>query len=243
MDAVSRLDAFIPGEVVDLCSPSDDPEILDQWFRWFNDAAVTKYLAQGMFPNTRQEQARFLQDVVEKRDRVVLLLRTKAEQQLVGVASLSMINHVQRQCDMAIVIGKQLSTPDSMYFALETKARLTEHAFDVLGVDRINSTQVVDLIGWQRWQILFGFQIEGILRQKFRKGARAFDVMSSSCIREDYERIKAMRPNGFWPGKSEMFELLKRLPRKTLIDDVRDWLSAQQADYWNRTTFTLDGKR
>ena len=104
-------------------------------------------------------------------------------------------------------------------------------------MERINSTQVVDLVNWQRWQILFGFQIEGVLRKKFRKGLTTYDVLISSCLVEDYLRIKTMRGGSFWPGKVQMFELLKRLPKRTLIDEMLEWLQLRQEEYWHAVVF------
>jgi hypothetical protein len=143
---------------------------------------------------------------------------------------------------MAIVIGEQLETPDSLFFAMEVKARLPEHAFAQLGMARINSSQVLALIRWQRWQILFGFQVEGLLRQKFMEGRRSHDVITSSCLLEDYERIIELRPGKFWPGKAQMFELLKRLPSVTLVDEAVQWLGGRQREFWDSVTFTVSNR-
>ena len=228
-------DVLIPGEVVDLCAPSDAPEVLAQWYRWFNDPKVTRYLAQGAYPNTIQAQRQYFESVSTSRDRIVMLIRPKRGDTLVGVASLSAIDHVQRQCDIAIVIGEQAESADALFYALETKSRLTEHAFDTLGVERINSSQVVDLIRWQRWQILFGYQIEGVQRKKFRKGHRAHDVLISSCLLEDYRRLKELREGELWPGKRALFEQMKTLPTPSLLDELRQWIADGQARYWAQT--------
>jgi RimJ/RimL family protein N-acetyltransferase len=237
MTAATALDVFIPGETVDLCAPSAAPEVLDRWYRWFNRRQVTEYLAQGLFPNTLEDQRAFLEAARGARDRLLVLLRPTQSAEIVGVASLSSINFVQRQCDMAIVIGEQVPSADALFFALETKARLTEHAFEVLGMERINSTQVAELVRWQRWQILFGFQVEGVLRKKFRKGQRAADVFVSSCLLEDYLRVRAARPK-FWPGKAAMFDLMKALPERSLLDETAEWLRRRQAEYWETITFS-----
>jgi RimJ/RimL family protein N-acetyltransferase len=233
------LDVFIEGETLDLCAPSDDPAVVDRWFRWFNRRKVTEYLPQGMFPNTASEQTQYVQSAAS-RDRLLVLLKPKGAQHVIGVASLSGINHVQRQCDIAMVVGEQVASADALFFALETKARLTEHAFEVMGMERINSSQVAELVRWQRWQILFGYQIEGVLRQKFRKGQTAHDVFVSSCLVADYLAVKKARGGRFWPGKAVMFDLLKQLPETSLIDELNEWLSRRHAEYWQGVTFSLE---
>jgi hypothetical protein len=49
-------DIFIQGEVVDLCVPNDEIWVLEQWYRWFNNPETTKYLEQGVFPNSLKNQ-------------------------------------------------------------------------------------------------------------------------------------------------------------------------------------------
>ena len=164
-------DVFIEGETIDLCVPVKKEWVIDQWYKWFNDEKVTKYLdQQGVMPNTADKQVQFLDSAMEKRDRLILLIKPKVKNYFIGVCSLSKIDYIQRKCDFAMVIGKQDKSPDSIFYAMEAKCRMTEHAFEKLGVERIKSGQHIDLIRWQRWQFLFGYQIEGILRKSIRKG-------------------------------------------------------------------------
>jgi RimJ/RimL family protein N-acetyltransferase len=234
------LDIFIEGETIDLCAPSAAPDVLDRWFRWFNRPSVTAHLAQGLFPNTLDDQRVFVEAARGARDRLIVLLRPKGAAEPIGVASLSSINHVQRQCDIAVVIGEQVASVDALFFGLEAKALLTQHAFDVLGMRRINSSQVVDLVRWQRWQILFGYQIEGVQRRKFWKGHRAHDVFVSSCLLEDYEAVTRERNGAYWPGKAQMLDLIRSLPERSLIDDLRTWLESAQRTYWKQIRFTRE---
>lgn len=232
-------DVFIKGEVVDLCVPSNTQGVLEQWYRWFNDQEVTRYLYQGDFPNTIEKQRKFYESMIESNGRIALLIRPKGKDYYVGVASLSFINFKQRQCDFAMVIGRNDESSESMFYAMETKCRMTEHAFETVGMERINSGQVVDMIKWQRWQVLFGYQIEGILRKNFRKGNKVYDIMMSSCLIEDYLKIKEMRNGSLWPGKSKLFELLKLLPKVSMIDKMQEWLCQERDEMWKTTIFDI----
>lgn len=228
-----RFDIFIKGEVIDLCVPSLDDWVIDQWYRWFNDPKVTKYLEQGIFPNTKEKQKQFFKLYIENDKRIVLLIKPKNKDYFVGVANLSSIDTKHRRCDFAMVIGKQDNSPDSIFYAIEAKCRMTEHAFEKLGVERINSGQAIDLIKWQRWQVLFGYQTEGILRKSVRKGHKVYDSMTSSCLLEDYLRLKEMRNGSLWPGKKRMFELLREIPRETMIDSLKNWLGSEREKNWD----------
>jgi len=233
-------DVFLGGETVDLCAPSDDDWVLDQWYHWFNKADITEYLAQGVYPNTRATQKAYYNALISDTSRIALLIKPKKHDRFVGVASLSSINPVMRQCNFAMVIGKKMSDADSLFYGIESKCLMTEHAFEKVGVERINSTQVAELVRWQRWQILFGYQIEGLLRKKSRKGNKVYDVLASSCLLEDYLKIKDLRGGNLWPGKKVMFELLKKLSKETLIDEIMAWLPEKQRAYFDSITFNLE---
>ena len=100
---------------------------------------------------------------------------------------------------------------------------------ECLGIERINSWQVLDLIKWQRWQIIFGYHVEGITRKHFRKGYRVYNGIMSSCLLEDYLKLKNIRKGNLWPGKKMLFEILKKLPKKdTTIDHLNQWLSDER---------------
>ena len=225
-------DVFIEGEVIDLCVPTKAKWVIDKWYRWFNDKNVTTYLDQGIMPNTADRQIQFLDLATENNDRLILLIKPKDKDFFVGVASLSSIDYVKRTCDFAMVIGEQDKSPDSIFYAIETKCRMTEHAFEKIGVERINSGQHIDLIRWQRWQFLFGYQIEGILRKSFRKGYNLGDSMVASCLLEDYIKLKEMRDGSLWPGKKRMFELLREIPKETMIDRLYTWLENEWNNNW-----------
>lgn len=232
-----RYDVFIRGEVIDLCVPGDDPWVLDQWYRWFNDSETTRHMLHGIFPNTLAMQKRYLETIQTQRDRLALLIKPKRADYFVGVASLSSINLYNKQCDFALVIGRKDDHPESLFYAMEAKCRMTEHAFEVLGMERIYGEQVYDLAPWQRWQVLFGFQIEGIKKDRFRKGLQRQDGLVAACVLEDYLRIKKIREGAFWPGKEQMFELMKKLPRESSIDRFRRFIDEERKTFWESITF------
>ena len=230
---INSLDIFIEGETIDLCVPSCDEHVLDQWYRWFNKSEVTKYLSQGSYPNTVSLQREYCNSIVLDETKVVTLIKPKNQEKIIGVASLSSISYTQNQCDFAMVIGDRTGGKGSLFYGMEAKARLTQHAFDTLGVKRINSSQVDKLGKWQKWQILFGYQIEGVLRNKFVKGCLSHDVYMSSCIVEDYIDILNKRNGVLWPGKSNLLDMMRGIPPETLIDELAEWLPKKQKKYWD----------
>jgi len=213
-------EVFLAGELIDLVIPNEHAIEVDGWHRWFNDATVTPNIRQGGFPNTREQQYEFLRELRQSRTRLALLIRPKGEHFVVGVASLSNISYQSRQADFAMVIGRR--TPDfrGTFYGMEAKCLLTEHGFETLGLERINSGQSSRLKDWQRWQILFGYKIEGIRRKAFRKGQHSLDVVLSSCLFDDYVSLKAMRGGRLWPGHGNIMQLIRDLPKESLEEKV-----------------------
>jgi len=225
-------DIFIEGETVDLCVPTNNEDVIKRWSRWFNNHEITRYLSQGMYPNTVDNQKEYFNDITNSNKKVLFLLKPKKYDNYVGVVSLSEVNHIQRQCTMALVVGEKYNGPDSIFIGLEAKALITKHAIETVGIERINSLQVVNLKKWQNMQILFGYQVEGLLRNKLRKGNKTYDMIISSCLLEDYEKLLKARNGDFWPGKSKMLDLMREIPEYTLIDKLMEWLPCQQEKYW-----------
>ena len=63
--------------------------------------------------------------------------------------------------------------------------------------------------------------------------------MRSSCLIEDYQRIKEIRNGLFWVGKAKMFELIKMLPKDSMIDKLQKWLQKEGEDLWKTIKFDI----
>lgn len=216
----SNYEVFLGGELVDLVIPNERAIHVDGWHRWFNDPAIVANLGQGIFPNTVEQQLEFLADLRRSQKRLALMIRPRGEDHVVGVASLSNISFASRQADFAMVIGRKSPSFRSAFFGMEAKCLMTEHAFEHMGLERINSGQSAALKDWQRWQILFGYKVEGIKRGAFRKGRTVHDVVVSGCLLEDYLAVKEMRGGRLWPGYDRIMDLIRDLPKESLEQKV-----------------------
>ena len=63
-------------------------------------------------------------------------------------------------------------------------------------------------------QVLLGYQIEGIRRNIVSKGRYVSDSYITSCLYEDYLRLKELRGGRLWPGRKKMLELIRHLPKQ-----------------------------
>ena len=219
-------DVFLPGELVDLVVPNARAIESDGWYAWLNDQVLTRNMEQGMYPKTAQTQHAYLNELLGSTSRLALMIKPKDEDALVGICSLSRISHVTRQADFAMVVAKRTASFKSTFFGMEAKCLMTEHAFETLGLERINSYQSTALKDWQRWQILFGYKMEGIMRKAFRKGYRTYDLMVSGCLLEDYLALKALRGGRLWPGQERIMALIRDLPKESLEEKLEKTLAS-----------------
>jgi RimJ/RimL family protein N-acetyltransferase len=213
-------EVFIEGETLDLVIPTDMAVHRDRWHSWFNDPKVVQHSDHGLWPNTPEKQVAFLESTSHKEtDRLVLLVRPKGARAVTGVVSLSGINWQHRMAQVGLVLGSGSRGSGGLFHGLEAKARIVEHAFEAMGLQRIWGSQARPLAEWQRFQLLFGFRIEGILRDAFRRGRLVHDLVISACLLTDYEAVLADR-GAYWPGKTKLLEMMREVRGVTVVETV-----------------------
>jgi RimJ/RimL family protein N-acetyltransferase len=213
-------DVFLEGELVDLVVPNERAIVVDEWYSWFNDQTLTRNMEQGTYPNSPEQQRQYLEELRASKTRLALMIKPKREARVTGIVSLSKISHVTRQADIAMVVARRPPDFRGVFSGLEAKCLMTEHAFETLGLERINSYQSATLKDWQRWQILLGYRMEGIQRKAFRKGYRTYDLLLSGCLLEDYLALKEKRGGRLWPGSRGIMELIRALPKTSLEEKL-----------------------
>ena len=219
-------ETFILGETVDLVLPNKDAIYKDGWNKWISDPQSNKYSGKGIYPVTKEQQENFLEALVSPNsDRFALLIKPKDVATTVGVVSLSSINLQHKHADTALILSSETSQyKDSIFFALEAKCRIVEHAFLKIGLNKVRGSQVVEYSKWQDYQLIFGFRPEGISRDGFFINQRYFNQIISSCIYEDYLKIIEER-GSYWPGKIKMLREMRRLQNLNLVDRFQKLVS------------------
>lgn len=188
------LEVFLHGETCDLCIPTIEYIKENRLYEWWNNPFVTTYLDSGAFPNTLEKQIAFYEQVLNKDKDLVLLIRD-CDNNIFGTISLSSICYKKREAELGIVIGRIFRK--NPLEALEAVARITEHGFLKLGLDRIVARQHIGLIQWSHRMSLLGYRLEGIFREAFVKGKERADQIRIACVYEDFLRIISSRGGGY----------------------------------------------
>ena len=216
---------------MDLCIPTSEYARESDWYSWFNNPKINKYLEQGMFPNTRDDEVSFFER--ERSKRLILIVVDKEGNDL-GVISFSFINFEKRRADIAMVLGDKQRDPLA---GLEAMARMLEHGFTTMGLQRISAGQHLKLIKWQNLMELIGFKVEGIMEKNFIKGAERVDAIQLGVTIEDYNQIIAKRGK-LWDSSEKMMERIAMLPKPQFITEMRSFFDSIRKNYYN-TVFNL----
>lgn len=226
-DSGSAYETFIRGETIDLVIPNEHAIEHDGWHTWFNDPDVNYFTRHDMFPNTRELQRKHFESLrAAGNSRLDLLVLPKGETTVVGIVALTEIDWRHRSCSITMIMGSRHRAAGAIFHGLEAKARMVEHAFEVMGMERVWSGQNAALEQWQRYQVLFGFRPEGIQRKARRKGYRSFDVVLTACLLDEYLDVKKARGGSYWPGRAKMFDLMRSIPKESVVETVAKAIDA-----------------
>lgn len=222
-----KLDVFISGETIDLCIPTKEFAQKSDWYSWINNPKINRYLVYGLFPNTPEAQVDFFESQGDKR--IILIISNKEE--YLGVISLSDIDLINRKASVALLINPKVDFFNSSIIALEAIARITEHGFKTMGVNRIQAGQHIKLAGWQQRMELLGYRIEGIYRGAFVKGREVADSLLIAATYDDYSKIVNQRGK-YWDSAQKMGERIKNLPKDKFSVKLDKFLKKDGNDYY-----------
>ena len=229
------LDIFIKGDMADLCIPTQEFAKHSKWYSWFNDPHLNRYIDQGLFPNTPSEQVEFYES--QRKNRLLLIIYNKTKQEYMGVISLSRISFIRKCAALALVVESSIDIRNSPLITMESIARISEHGFNILGLNRITFGQHTDLEGFQQRMELLGYKLEGIHEGSFIKGCHISDAVSYAVNYSDYKKIADIRGD-YWDGSRKMNERIKKLPQEKFTKMLSDFFNTERRKYYD-TIFTL----
>ncbi len=227
---MKKLDVFISGETVDLCIPTLEFAQNSQWYSWFNNRKLTRYMdSQGFFPNTADKQAEYF--ISQKQDRLILIISNKSD--YMGVISLSFIDMIKSTCEVATLVDPSIDI-QSPYIALESVALVTQYAFDELGINRISGGNHIGLVGWRKRMELLGYMVEGIHADKFVKGRDIADSVSVACVYDTYKNIMSQRKGSLWDSRDQYEKRFQLLPKEDFTKKLNTFYKTERAKYYEK---------
>jgi RimJ/RimL family protein N-acetyltransferase len=188
---------------------------------------ITKYLEHGVYPNTKEDQKKFLNSIDNK---LVFIVSNKNN--YFGVISLSNNNFKIKTAEIGLALKTQ--SKYNFFSPLESIALITEHAFEVLGVKLIYGGQHVDLEKWTIMMELVGYKVEGIHENRFIKGMGVNNTVSISCNIQDYIFLKKIRKK-LWDGNKYFLKRIKKIRKiRTYLDILKTLYDKDRKIYYKK---------
>lgn len=230
------LDVFIEGKTADLAIPTLEFANGNIWYRWLNNPAITRYLAdQGSYPNTREKQQEFFLSLGS--DRIALVVQTKSGKPQ-GIVSFSNINFRRRTGYFAIFMDITVDPLSAHMTALEASALMLEHGIYEFGFERVHGGHHQNLARWQQRLELIGFRLEGIHRKAFVRGSDTANSVSIAATKEDVDFLRNQRGGRLFDSPELMRTRAENLPSESLRSKF-DLFFSEVADSYYDQIFRL----
>lgn len=158
---------------------------LDPLLRWKNDTEIQRLSGDETHAFTRAEAAATLERWMRPGDGIVhLAIGLAGRAEPIGFLHLALIERAHRRCRLGIVIGeKDLWGRGYGHLAA---AGAVEHAFDVLGLDRITAEVFADNPRSVRMFESLGFVREGVMRESVQRDGRRVDELVFGLLRREW---------------------------------------------------------
>jgi len=230
-----NLEVYLKGEIVDLCIPTENYAAESSWYTWFNNPKTTRFLEQGIFPNTASNQISFFKATSGSTERISFIISDK--EKYIGTISLSSINLYKRTADIAMLIGEDSKVKNADLAALEAMAIMSEFGIKKMGLNRIFAGQHEKLFKWQRKLELLGYRIDGYKKHGFIKGSEMANSVIISLHPDDVKTISQKR-GGLWDSADKMRVRTQSMPKESFTEKLKHLIVTTGEEYY-REVFEL----
>lgn len=155
-----------------------------RWAQWFNDAAITRHMNKGAFPNTEAQQTEVLETLQRSRSDIQLAIVAADSGELTGIIGLHHIDWIHRRGDISIVIGEPSRRRG---LGSEAIRLMAAHGFGKLNLHKITAGMWATNVGSRRAFERNGFRLEAILCESFWFEDRWVDEIRLGLLRKDWE--------------------------------------------------------
>lgn len=181
---------FLEGANIGL-RPLEETDLEGNWFNWFNDPEVTRYLSRGAFPNTKALQRRFYEEnIANSANQVIFAIEDKMTRKHIGVASIRHVDWINRSGDIAVIIGeKEFRVGNN---ALEAFYLIVKHAFLTLNLNRLQTFTMASNRVSLEYCKRIGFVDIGVARKACYKNGLYEDCIYADLLRDEWIKSEGL---------------------------------------------------
>ena len=146
------------GKQIYLRHPTEE-DAQGSWHKWFSDEEITKFMGDRFWPNSKEAQLIFYKSLFKNKDKLVLSIVNKSNDEHIGVVSLSGINWVHRYADIAMLVGEKKYRKGTV--AAEALALILNVAFVRLNLLNVKTSYAISNKTSEALNRLFKFKKVG----------------------------------------------------------------------------------
>lgn len=174
---------FLIGERVYLRG-FEEADLTGEYFQWFNDPETCRYNAHATFPNSERRMREYFEHAQAGGDLVVFAIIDRATDRHVGNASLQSIDWINRNAEIAFIIGHEYGGKG---YGTDAGQLVIRYAFERLNLFRVYCGTSAENIPMQKLAEKLGMQREGIRRRAIYKLGKYVDMYEYGILREEWE--------------------------------------------------------
>ena len=180
-----KYDIFLKGKTVNLVNVNKKLILKTNFYTWLNDQTITKNTSQGYFPISRKEELEYYEQNIKSKKRIQLGVILKKANKLIGMLSLYNINHFDGCCSISAFFNMKVKKINSLNYFRESQTLMIDHAFKKLNLRRVeagvNHKSLLKVS-----QKLFGFTLEGILKERVYTDGKYKDIYLMGLLRKNW---------------------------------------------------------
>jgi len=171
--------SFLSDELI-LLEPLERVHIDGNYRNWFNDPEVVRQNSHGRFPMTQRKLESYVTSTESNMSLLVLAVILREQQVHVGNISLQNIDWVDRNAEIAFILGEQKYRGKGIMF--RAGQLLIQHAFNSLNLHRIYCGTLDSNISMKKLAIKLGMREEGRRQDAVYKHGQYIDVVEFGMI-------------------------------------------------------------
>ena len=162
-------------------------DLLPLYLKWMNDFEVTRSLGAPTRPLTWEAEEAWYQrnSTDQSGESVGFTVYERTGMRPIGTTSLNRIDPANRTAEFGIVIGEKDCWGKG--YGTEATRLMLDYGFTVLGLHHIMLRVYAFNVRAIRAYARAGFQIAGRLREAYRFGGRAHDVVLMDCLATEFQ--------------------------------------------------------
>lgn len=160
-----------------------ETDIDGNYCKWLNDPDIVRHNSHGRFPMTVEKLKKFVLDVQQSQNALVLAIVDIESNTHIGNISLQAINWIDRNSEIAFLLGE--SSFHGKGIMHEAGKLLIDHAFKSLNLHRVYCGTSSSNISMQKLALKLGMSQEGIRKEAIFNGGTYHDIIEFGILNQE----------------------------------------------------------